>query len=129
MIFKVLFFDNERDADKEYEGLITATVAVECDDKDEALLSFYRTLVASSRSKVKVLDVLRIDDYDCLEPYQITITGRSNVARTYCTYTFRLPAISKRHAELLAYKLEATSELVGVCVTKVVREVSHTEEV
>ena len=130
MLFKVLFFDNERDVDKEYEGLKFGTVEIENDDKDEALLEFYRTLVGGSRSKVKVLDVLRIDEYDYLEPYQITVTGRSNDgAEIYCTRTFKLPALYRTHAELLAYKLESPSELVGVSVTKVVRVVSHTEEV
>lgn len=128
MLFKVLFFDNERDADKEYEGLKFGTVEIENDDKDEALLEFYRTLVGGSRSKVKVLDVLRIDEYDYLEPYQITVAGRSNEARTYFTRTFKLPALCKTHAELMAYKLESPSELVGVSVTKVIRVVSHTEE-
>ena len=127
MLFKVLFFDNERDVDKEYEGLKFGTVEIENDDKDEALLEFYRTLVGGSRSKVRVLDVLRIDEYDYLEPYQITVAGRSNEARTYFTRTFKLPALCKTRAELMAYKLESPSELVGVSVTKVVRVVSHTE--
>lgn len=130
MIFKVLFFDSERDADKEYEGLITETVAVECDDKDEALLEFYRTLSRGSISKVVVLDVLRMEEYDRLEPYQITVTAKSNKTRMcYSSRTFKLPAINKTHAELMAYKLESPSELVGVSVTEVVRLVSHTEEV
>ena len=129
MLFKVLFFDNERDVDKEYEGLKFGTVEIENDDKDEALLEFYRTLVGGSRSKVKVLDVLRIDEYDYLEPYEITVSGRSNEARTYYTRTFKLPALYRTHAELMAYKLESPSELVGVSVSKVVRVVSHTEEV
>lgn len=130
MLFKVLFFDNERDVDKEYEGLKFGTVEIENDDKDEALLEFYRTLVGGSRSKVVVLDVLRIDEYDYLEPYQITVAGRSNdYAEIYYTRTFKLPALYKTHAELMAYKLESPCELVGVSVTKVIREVSHTEEV
>ena len=129
MLFKVLFFDNERDVDKEYEGLKFGTVEIENDDKDEALLEFYRTLVGGSRSKVKVLDVLRIDEYDYLEPYEITVSGRSNEARTYYTRTFKLPALYRTHAELMAYKLESPTELVGVSVTGVVRVVSHTEEV
>ena len=130
MLFKVLFFDSKRDADKEYEGLITATVAVENDNKDEALLKFYRTLSRGSISKVVVLDVLRMEEYDRLEPYQITVTAKSNKTRMcYSSRTFELPAINKTHAELMAYKLEAPSEVVGVSVTKVVRLVSHTEEV
>ena len=129
MLFKVLFFDSKRDADKEYEGLITATVAVENDNKDEALLKFYRTLSRGSISKVVVLDVLRMEEYDCLDPYQITVTGRSNEAEIYFTRTFKLPAIDETRAELMAYKLECLSELVGVTVTEVVRVVSHTEEV
>lgn len=137
MLFKVLFFDSERDTDKEYEGLIIQTVAVECDDKDEALLEFYdeallefyRTLARGTISKVVVLDVLRMEEYDRLEPYQITVTGRSNEAEIYFTRTFKLPAINKTHAELMAYKLESPSELVGVSVTEVVRVASHTEEV
>lgn len=121
MLFKILFFDNERDATKEYEGLKFGTVEINNDDKDEALLEFYRTLVGGSRSKVKVLDVLRIDEYDYLEPYQITVTGKSNDdAEIYYTRTFKLPALYGEHAELLAYRLESPSELVGVCVTKVV---------
>lgn len=120
MLFKILFFDNERDAAKEYEGLKFGTVEIENNDKDEALLEFYRTLAGGSRSKVKVLDVLRIDEYDYLEPYEITVTGRSNdEAEIYCTRTFRLPALYRAHAELLAYKLESPTELVGVSVTKV----------
>ena len=130
MLFKVLFFDNERDVDKEYEGLITATVAVENDNKDEALLKFYRTLSRGSISKVVVLDVLRMEEYDRLEPYQITVTAKSNKTRMcYSSRTFELPAINKTHAELMAYKLESPSEWVGVSVTKVVRVASHTEEV
>lgn len=138
MLFKVLFFDSKRDTDKEYEGLITETVAVECDDKDEALLEFYdeallkfyRTLASGSISKVVVLDVLRMEEYDRLEPYQITVTAKSNKTRMcYSSRTFKLPAINKTHAELMAYKLECLSELVGVSVTEVVRVVSHTEEV
>ena len=131
MLFKVLFFDSKRDTDKEYEGLIIQTVAVECDDKDEALLEFYdeallefyRTLAMGTISKVVVLDVLRMEEYDRLEPYQITVTGRSNEAEIYFTRTFKLPAINKTHAELMAYKLECLSELVGVTVTEVVRVV------
>ena len=130
MLFKVLFFDSKRDADKEYEGLITATVAVENDNKDEALLKFYRTLSRGSISKVVVLDVLRMEEYDRLEPYQITVTAKSNKTRMcYSSRTFELPAINKTHAELMAYKLEAPSEVVGVSVTEVVRVASHTEEV
>lgn len=130
MLFKILFFDNERDATKEYEGLKFGTVEINNDDKDEALLEFYRTLVGGSRSKVKVLDVLRIDEYDYLEPYQITVTGKSNDdAEIYYTRTFKLPALYGEHAELMAYRLESPSELVGVSVTEVVRVVSHTEEV
>ena len=130
MLFKVLFFDSKRDADKEYEGLITATVAVENDNKDEALLKFYRTLSRGSISKVVVLDVLRMEEYDRLEPYQITVTAKSNKTRMcYSSRTFELPAINKTRAELMAYKLECLSELVGVTVTEVVRVVSHTEEV
>lgn len=129
MLFKVLFFDSERDADKEYEGLITTTVAVENDNKDEALLKFYRTLARSSISKVVVLDVLRMEEYDRLEPYQITVTAKSNKTRMRYTRKFELPAINKTHAELMAYKLECLSELVRISVTEVVRLVSHTEEV
>jgi hypothetical protein len=129
MLFKVLFFDSERDTDKEYEGLIIQTVYVEYDNKNEALLEFYRTLARGSISKVVVLDVLRMEEYDCLDPYQITVTGRSNEAEIYFTRTFKLPAIDETHAELMAYKLECLSELVGVTVTEVVRVVSHTEEV
>lgn len=129
MLFKVLFFDSERDADKEYEGLITTTVAVENDNKDEALLKFYRTLARSSISKVVVLDVLRMEEYDRLEPYQITVTAKSNKTRMCYTRKFELPAINKTHAELMAYKLECLSELVRISVTEVVRLVSHTEEV
>lgn len=130
MLFKILFFDNERDATKEYEGLKFGTVEINNDDKDEALLEFYRTLVGGSRSKVKVLDVLRIDEYDYLEPYQITVTGKSNDdAEIYYTRTFKLPALYGEHAELMAYRLESPSKLVGVSVTEVVRVVSHTEEV
>ena len=130
MLFKVLFFDSKRDADKEYEGLITATVAVENDNKDEALLKFYRTLARGTISKVVVLDVLRMEEYDRLEPYQITVTAKSNKTRMcYSSRTFELPAINKTHAELMAYKLEAPSEVVGVSVTEVVRVASHTEEV
>lgn len=129
MLFKVLFFDSERDTDKEYEGLIIQTVYVEYDNKNEALLEFYRTLARGSISKVVVLDVLRMEEYDCLDPYQITVTGRSNEAEIYFTRTFKLPAIDEIHAELMAYKLECLSELVGVTVTEVVRVVSHTEEV
>lgn len=130
MLFKVLFFDSKRDTDKEYEGLITATVAVENDNKDEALLKFYRTLSRGSISKVVVLDVLRMEEYDRLEPYQITVTAKSNKTRMcYSSRTFKLPAINKTHAELMAYKLEAPSEVVGVSVTEVVRVASHTEEV
>lgn len=130
MLFKILFFDNERDAAKEYEGLKFGTVEINNDDKDEALLEFYRTLVGGSRSKVKVLDVLRMEEYDCLEPYQITVAGRSNDdAEIYCMRTFKLPALCRTHAELMAYRLESPTELVGVSVTKVIRVVSHTEEV
>ena len=130
MLFKVLFFDSERDTDKEYEGLIFTTVCAECDDKDEALLEFYRTLARGSISKVVVLDVLRMEEYDRLEPYQITVTAKSNKTRMcYSSRTFELPAINKTHAELMAYKLEAPSEVIGVSVTEVVRVASHTEEV
>lgn len=121
MLFKILFFDNERDAAKEYEGLKFGSVNIKWDNKDKALLEFYRTLVGGSRSKVKVLDVLRIDEFDYLEPYQITVTGKStDDAEIYYTRTFKLPALYGEHAELLAYRLESPSELVGVCVTKVV---------
>jgi len=123
MLFKVLFFDSERDTDKEYEGLIIQTVYVEYDNKNEALLEFYRTLARGSISKVVVLDVLRMEEYDCLDPYQITVTGRSNETEIYFTRTFKLPAIDETHAELMAYKLECLSELVGVTVTEVVRVV------
>ena len=121
MLFKILFFDNERHANKEYDLLKFATVPAKYDNKDEALLEFYRTLVGGSRSKVIVLDAIRMDECDYLELYEITVTGRStDDAEIYYTRTFNIPALNEGHAELMAYKCEAPSELVGVCVTKVV---------
>jgi len=121
MLFKILFFDNERDITKEFDGLKFGTVEIENDDKDGALLEFYRTLACGSRSKVMVLDVLRINEFDYLIPYEITVSGRLNETEVYYTRTFKLPAFNSGHAELLAYKYEAASKLIGVSVTKVIQ--------